>query len=91
MTAIITKSVVFGTILGATVSVAFSLLTASVRGRNVMTGEAMELKGIEAVCFQLAENGPASYLGSLFPLFLLSSILATAVVVMLLMWFGKAA
>ena len=82
---IVMKLVVFGIILGVVLSIAFSLLTASASGRNVKTGEAMELKGIKAVYVQLAEYGPAYYLRSLLPSFLIFSILATMAIAILLM------
>ena len=86
---IVIKSIVFGIILGAILSIASSVITASASGRNVVTGEAMELNGFKAIYVQLAEKGPADYLGSLIPSFLTFSMLAIIAIAILLMWFGK--
>ena len=56
-----------------------------------MTGESMELKGFRAIYVQLIEDGPASYLGSLVPSFLILSIVATLIIAILLKWFGNTA
>ncbi len=90
MTGILIKSVIIGIILGAVLSITFSLLTASSSGRNAITGEPMELRGFNAVYFQLAEYGLARYLGSLIPSFLVLSVLAAVAIAVLLVWSGRA-
>ena len=89
MPTIVAKSVVFGVFLGAMASIVLSLLTASASGRNVMTGEPMELRGFKAIYVQLAENGPYSCPVSLLPSFLVLSVVATLVVAVLLTWLDR--
>ncbi len=80
---IVATSLVIGLVSGAMLSMVFTLLTVSVPGRNAITGEAMELRGLQAVFFYLAEYGPAYYLASLLPVFLVVSTVVTAIVIAL--------
>ena len=76
MTVVIIKSAALGFMSGGALSLIFSLLTASANGRNVMTGEAMELRGYKAVYIYINENGLANYFVSLVPSFLIFSAVA---------------
>lgn len=75
MAKLISKSIRYGIIFGAVITIIYSLLTASVSGWNVLTGEPVELRGFRAVYLHLNEYGLASYLISITPTFLVVSLL----------------
>ncbi len=80
MFTLLLKSTFVGILVGAIFSIIFSIATASSSGKNVITGESMKLKGWKAIYVQINDYGFIHYLHSLFPIFLVISIIATLVV-----------
>jgi len=76
---LVAKSVIVGLLVGAICTVIYSLLTASSEGRNVLTGEPMHLKGVQAIYVHVSENSVASYLFSLVRAYLIFSIIVAVV------------
>lgn len=79
MIGLVTKSVIFGLLVGAICTVIYSLATTSSNGRNVLTGEPMHLKGVQAIYVHINENGIASYFYSLVPAYCIFSLIVAGI------------
>ncbi|SFM13264.1 hypothetical protein SAMN04487963_1298 [Marinobacter zhejiangensis] len=75
-----TKAFVIGPFIGGLLSILYSFFTASAHGRNVLTGEPMDLQGIQAIYVFVNENGLASYLVTLLPVFVITTLVSCTVV-----------
>lgn len=83
------KSTITGLVLGTLFTLAYSLLTASADGRNVQTGEPMQLNGYKAIYVHLNEYGLNSYLMSLLPSFVLFCFLSMLISGLVIYWMSS--
>ncbi|MCG8611218.1 MAG: hypothetical protein MI864_11830 [Pseudomonadales bacterium] len=69
-----TKVSVISLIIGLAISLLHSISTTSTKGWNVLTGEPLTLKEIQATYAFINENGVAGYLANLLPVFIVATL-----------------